>query len=551
MPTHLVNLDALIQREDFESGDAVSGAGEPLFKLEELDSQRMYFKTLRKPDFQRQTADWSPEMIVGLVKSFLDSEVIPALILWHSKTTNKIFVIDGSHRLSALIAWVNDDYGDGAISREFFAYNVNPAQARFHTITQKLIADEVGTYRELYFAANTAHADESNIKVRRGRTITTRLLSIQKVEGDASVAEKSFFTINQNPATISPTELSVIQARHKPNAIATRALISAGTGHKYWGNLPKALEIETLARSVYDLLFGKIVEIESQTPDLPRAGQPYSAEAFAMLLDMVNIFNDVTPAMWQQGVRKQQTAKSSAPVLPDESDGSTTLQFLERIKSVATLITGNAYPGSLGFDPAVYSYASTGKFHPSAFIASLKLAKELDTEKKLIEFSDVRSDFEEFLVRHKSFISALAHGKGGRTRPLQSLLKMHRIVLDCLWAGVRDDDRIIEKLNADPQLSDLKNEPPELSGGQTRRKFSKAVQAAAILRDTLTNRQRCQECGAGLPPSARSKDHIERGDDGGIGSLDNLRFTHPFCNTGYKEAKRARALKANTMRPTD
>jgi hypothetical protein len=355
MPTHLVNLDALIKREDFESGDVVSATGEPLFKLEELDGQRMYFKTLRKPDFQRQTADWSPEMIVGLVKSFLDGEVIPALILWHSKTTGKIFVIDGSHRLSALIAWVNDDYGDGTISREFFAYNVNPAQARFHTITQRLMGEEVGTYRELYFAANSPTADDKSEKVRRGRTITSRLLSIQKVEGDASVAEKSFFTINQNPATISSTELAVIQARHKPNAIATRALISAGTGHKYWGKLPKATEIEALSRSVYDLLFGTIVEIESQTPDLPRAGQPYSAEAFAMLLDMVNIFNDVTPAMWQQGGLKPRKTKSSVAELPNESDGSMTLQFLERIKSVATLITGNAYPGSLGFDQAVYS----------------------------------------------------------------------------------------------------------------------------------------------------------------------------------------------------
>ncbi len=543
MPTHLVNLDALIQREDFESGDVVSGAGEPLFKLEELESKRMYFKTLRKPDFQRQTADWSPQMIVGLIKSFLDGELIPALILWHSKTTGKIFVIDGSHRLSALIAWVNDDYGDGAISRDFFAYNVNPAQARFHTITQKLMADAVGTYRELYFAANSVNADESSIKVRRGRTITTRLLSIQKVEGDASVAEKSFFTINQNPATISPTELTVIQARHKPNAIATRALISAGTGHKYWGKLPKAAEIEALSRSAYDLLFGKIVEIESQTPDLPRAGQPYSAEAFAMLLDMVNIFNDVTPAMWQQGEKRQRKSKSLIPILQDESDGTTTLQFLERIKSVAALITGNAYPGSLGFDPAVYSYASTGKFHPSAFIASLKLAKELDEKNKLIEFSDVRSDFEEFLVRHKFFISALAHGKGGRMRPLQSLLKMHWIVLDCLWAGMKDDNQIIVRLNADPQLRDLPRESPESDGSPTRRRFSKSVQAAGILRDTLANRARCQECGARLPPSARSKDHIEREQDGGIGTLENLRFTHPFCNTGYREAKRARAIK--------
>jgi hypothetical protein len=550
MPTHLVNLDALIQREDFESGDVVSATGEPLFKLEELDRQRMYFKTLRKPDFQRQTADWSPEMIVGLVQSFLDGEVIPALILWHSKTTGKIFVIDGSHRLSALIAWVNNDYGDGDISREFFAYNVNPAQARFHAETQRLMAEKIGEYKELYFAANSANADDRSEKVRRGRAITSRLLSIQKVEGDASVAEKSFFTINQNPATISPTELSVIQARHKPNAIATRALISAGRGHKYWGKLPKAAEIETLSRDVYDLLFGKIVEIESQTPDLPRAGQPYSAEAFAMLLDMVNIFNDVTPTMWQQGSRTSppQKSKSSIITLADETDGSMTLQFLDRIKHVAALITGNAYPGSLGFDQAVYSYAPTGKFHPSAFIASLQLAKELDEEKKLIEFSDVRRDFEEFLVRHKSFISALAHGKGGRTRPLQSLLKMHRIVLDCFWLGISDDDQIIARLNADPQLKDLKQ---EISEPPLRRRFTRAVQAAGILRETLANRPRCQECGARLPPSARSKDHVERGEDGGMGSLENLQFTHPFCNTGYKEAKHARELKENATRPTD
>jgi hypothetical protein len=127
---------------------------------------------------------------------------------------------------------------------------------------------------------------------------------------------------------------------------------------------------------------------------------------------------------------------------------------------------------------------------------------------------------------------------------------MHRIVLDCLWLGIRDDDQIITKLNADPQLKDLKQELSE-SIPQTRRRFSKAIQAAGISRETLANRPRCQECGARLPPSARSKDHIEREEDGGTGSLDNLRFTHPFCNTGYKEAKRARALKESTIRPTD
>jgi hypothetical protein len=269
-----------------------------------------------------------------------------------------------------------------------------------------------------------------------------------------------------------------------------------------------------------------------------------------MVLDMVNIFNAVTPTMWQERPqRKGKRQKVSIARLEADPDGLRTVDFLNSVKKAAGLITGNAYEGSLGFDAAVYSYASTGKFHPAAFIASLRLAQELDQEKRLIEFTDVRAEFEEFLVRHKSFIGALAHGKGGRMRPLQSLLKMHRIILDCLWKGLRDDAQIIAKLNGDPQLTDLKHEPVDEKPTQ-RRRFPKAVQAAAILRDTLANRQRCEECGARLPPSARSKDHIERREDGGMGTLENLQFTHPFCNTGYKEAKHARALKESATHST-
>ena len=57
---------------------------------------------------------WTPEQVVTFVASFLDSEVIPSLILW--KSPMYIFVIDGGHRLSALRAWMGDDYGDNAIS---------------------------------------------------------------------------------------------------------------------------------------------------------------------------------------------------------------------------------------------------------------------------------------------------------------------------------------------------------------------------------------------------------------------------------------------------
>ena len=212
MPTHLVNLDALIQREDFESGKAESGSNEPLFKVEELASGKLYYKVLRKPDFQRDTSNWDAQTILEVVRSFLDGELIPALILWHSKDTNKVFVIDGAHRLSALIAWVNDDYGDGPISQKFFNFRVPEAQKKFHRETKMLIDKEIGSFQQLLHIGLNEETAPDPTKLRRARAIATKQPPIQKVEGDAKIAETSFFKINGNQTAIDATELDIIRA---------------------------------------------------------------------------------------------------------------------------------------------------------------------------------------------------------------------------------------------------------------------------------------------------------------------------------------------------
>jgi hypothetical protein len=542
MPTHKVNLDALIKREDFESGTAESAAGkEPIFKVEDLKRDRLYFKVLRKPDFQRTTNNWPPEMIVDLVKSWLDGSLVPALILWHSKDSGKVFVIDGAHRVGALIGWVNDDYGNGPISQAFFD-DIPPEQVKFHNQTKQLMEEEVGSFEKLYrIAQNPSSTDEPD-DIRRGRAIATVQPAIQRVEGDAQTAERSFLKINANPATIDPTDLDVIRARRKPNAIATRALMRAGTD--CFSKLPKAKEIDTLAKEVHEIVFGPVLEINTKSPDIPRAGQPYSGEAFKMVLDMVNIFNAVTPAMWQE---QKLVGKRKTPVLPlqDDGDGATTLDFLKAIKDVGTLVSDNGEknPGSVGFDQAVYSYGATGKFHPGAFLASLRLAQELEAQKKLKEFTKVRKNFEEFLVRHKFFINQIGHSKGSRTRPVEAMLQMHRIIIDCLQNGIRDDKPIVRKLKRDPRLEELQDVTNIPKDDTKRKRFSKSVQDAGVVRSTLENRERCKVCGARLPPACRSKDHKQRQEDHGVGTLENLQFTHPYCNTGYKESKVAKSKK--------
>jgi hypothetical protein len=116
VPISPVNLDALIRREDFEiaidSNKIQTVEEAPKLKIVELESDSFMFRRLRKPDSQRTTAHWPPEKIAAFIKSFVSGDLIPAVILWQSNTSGNIFVIDGAHRLSALIAWVHDDYGD-------------------------------------------------------------------------------------------------------------------------------------------------------------------------------------------------------------------------------------------------------------------------------------------------------------------------------------------------------------------------------------------------------------------------------------------------------
>ena len=192
--------------------------------------------------------------------------------------------------------------------------------------------------------------------------------------------------------------------------------------------------------------------------------------------------------------------------------------------------------GSLGLDQAVYSYGASGKFHPGAFLASLRLAQELESQGKLKEFTKVRKNFEEFLVRHKFFINQIGHSKGSRTRPVESMLQMHRIIIGCLQDHVRDDKKIVRKLKRDPKLEELKDVTNIPKNDTRKRRFSKSVQNAGVIRSTLETRERCNVCGSRLPPACRSKDHIQRQEDMGTGTLDNLQFTHPYCNTGYKES---------------
>jgi hypothetical protein len=144
MNTNVVNLDALIPRDDFAIDDAPSRAT-PLDRISITHLDNNFFASdLRKPDFQRETAQWTPAKVVDLVRSFLDADLIPAVILW--RAGRSIFVIDGAHRLSALMAWVQDDYGDRKTSLDYSGGRI--------TAEQQKVADRTREFRNRWAPTN-------------------------------------------------------------------------------------------------------------------------------------------------------------------------------------------------------------------------------------------------------------------------------------------------------------------------------------------------------------------------------------------------------------
>jgi Protein of unknown function DUF262 len=291
MPAH-VNLDALIKREDFEvvaEGDAPT---KPSIEIRELERDGFFFAGLRKPDFQRETSEWDPKRVAGLIRTFLEEDLIPAVILW--KHRDLYFVIDGSHRLSALIAWVQDDYGSGETSQAFWGYSIPEDQIKIAQQTKELVEKEFGSYKSHRDAIANPVAYGPAI-VSRARRLATISLNLQWVKGDANKAEHSFVRINQQAANITPQELEIIKNRKRPNAIAARAIIQRGTGHQYWSPFTddKQKIIKDLATDVFDLLFKPFLRYPIKTLDLPAGGAVYSATSLRMIYDFVNLCSGV------------------------------------------------------------------------------------------------------------------------------------------------------------------------------------------------------------------------------------------------------------------
>ncbi len=543
MPTN-VNLDAMIWREDFESKEGVAQSSRLGKEIKINDLLRKgvgIVHNLRKPDFQRETSGWEPEKIVAFVKSFLDGDLIPAIIMWNSDRTGKSFVIDGAHRLSALIGWLHDDYGDASISRPFFNHQFQPGQLKAAKKTKELIEKHIGTYDQLTAYAVNPGAAPSELALRRARNMGTFNIDLQWVTGDARKAEKAFYKINQSATEIDPTELDLIMSRKKPNAVSTRALIRAGTGHKYWSAFtePTQKEIEKLAEEIYEGLFKPVLDYPIKTSSLPAAGGSYSADSVKMTFDLVNYLNNV-PERPSKKKTKDSALNFDADVPENEegndTDGADTIKYLKTVKATTSRVFG-PHASSLGLHPGIYCYGATGKFQPTSFLATIAFVRDLIERNQFYKFTVIRSKFEEYLLRKKHFMNQVARAYGGGTRSTKPIVALFQDVMVALSSDKSDEDIFII-LKKNTLLSAIEEfSEDDIKHG---RNFSRATKNLVALKNLLEAEVRCGICNARLPSKAISFDHVKRKQDGGDGNPSNAQMTHPYCNTGYKELQKSK-----------
>lgn len=500
-----VNLDALIPRDDVEGKKPKASRG--VIQVTELALGKHFYGLLRKPLFQRETNDWDVDNVVSLIRSFRNGHLIPAVILWSADGTN--FVIDGAHRLSVFVAWVNNDYGDGQMSQAFFKHRIPKPQL-----------DAAKKCRDRIQAEGLVYADLERLTLLPSRTPEqlawssniAQPVEAQWVMGDADVALQSFLDINQRSVEIDPTERYMIVERKAPNIVAARALVNAARGHAYWGVFDKlhADRIEETAKKVYNAIFEPEGALPHSDAELQPAGMAQTANGLRLALELVNVVSGV---------------KTGTKGLPEDTDGSATVRVLSQVWGVIKYVSGDE-PASLGLHPAVYFWGTTGNHRPSMFLGVVAFVQELIHKDELAKFTMHRARLEEFLVGKERVGQQILSRYGGWKRSVDPIKHLLRQILDGLVAG-NPDAEILGAIRA-------------LSGGPDQYEPAKGdawkeTRSAARIKANLSGAPRCGICHARLLLAHASDDHIHRRVDGGHSGESNAQLTHHYCNHGFKE----------------
>lgn len=519
---------------------------------------------LRKPDFQRATNAWQPEDCVALLESVVNRQVIPSVIMWYSADNGFEYVLDGGHRISVVMAWVRDDWGD-RIPPEILEMMDEERLARVRQAAnevRQLVQSKIGSINDYIRASEEFDAivrmkgspgqqmDETEFQRAlfyndfRRRAIK---FEVQWVEGNYEIAEKSFIKINKSGRQLSAWETKLIENRDSSFARAVMSITSPDSLQYYWPDvvhghddetalISKITAIKTGITGLTNLLFEprhRPNNIQLQQPMMTLFGQdPDKKPYWIAEILTVTQRGQGTSAETEKLLERDNAAS------PEEliSNG---FALTEKANNTFEHLAGRT-PHSLGIVPSLYFYTRSVRYVRSllyGFIYWLLSGSENEilTRKRL--FCGHRKAFEYVLLEYRDeFTTGLSRKSGSGSEVTVQTASYYQEVIKLLI----EHDNDVTSSDFEKAYRDTLKTRFDLVGIRQRRETGKsrnftARQKAAKRMDALlASAPKCEICGGIFDPASphghTQHDHRLEVFKGGQTVEANQRLVHNFCN---------------------
>lgn len=402
------HLEHLIPRielgEESSSVNASQTDRKSNFSLSDLEEGQFFYEQLKKPYFQRDTNEWSVERVEKLLNTFLDDGLIPAIILWETNDGD-ILIIDGAHRISSLIAWVNDDYG-----------KINVSTINSHHEISDYFNDKIGNYKEI-----KKSKDERYKRIKQ--IVAKKSVPIQWVIGDYDKVKESFIRINEQGVTLSNDEKELIQKDKLPASKLSRAILSQGTGQ----------------------------DSKYQTKDSEQIFEQFFMPTF--IKD--NTFYPMLGALDEDFVISK--VYNVLKIIDREFDENNTLEELSKKILEFTKFSQEF----LQISNKVYFYGANQHYKTSSLFGfTLFLTKLMRNESLLKTYLLHRGVFEDFLVKNERFVQSISRKRRQSSKAVEDISYYYETVLEGI--SKKDADYIFKEFrylskNQDTQTTRQKN----------------------------------------------------------------------------------------------
>lgn len=528
----------------------------------------------RKPDFQRATWAWEPEECVDLLEAALNSHVVPSVILWLSPENHR-YVLDGAHRISVLLAWVTDDWGENAPGVSSSTMQVGAKRAA-EKVRELLEQRNIGRYAD-WDAAARKYEDlrDRNIEPEFGGELTNKELHYAKevrgwesnlagfpilwVHGDYSVAERSFLKINKTGRRLSEWETALVENRESSFARTVVSMANAAEASRCWPvrdadgkALPHTVanEIKTLLSRVSDL--SELVLEPAYLVPIRSAEQPLLAIS-APRPDLRPIYLSELLAVTQgtKGLKADQRKllEGSKGASPREivAEG---LVIVDNALDAVRNIEGPS-PRSLSLVSLLYFYNQAGSYVRSLLYGLLYWLANGDEEaieKRKLLFTKYRGAIEAILLEKRDdLIGNISRRRGSGPEVTYQVASFYQRLLELLvqYDGRIDDKDFKSELEQVILLAGSGGSTPQTGGGapvSQSRLFRGQLRSQVQARDILKALGKCELCGGFIISGQNTQlDHIQEHSKGGATTLDNARQTHPYCNNSRRKIEQMRS----------